>query len=196
MRSAVFLFSFWLLLLPAATFAQTQTDKVIAANTVNENNLILENLLDRLQVAPSSAEADLLAEEVWARFYDSGSASVDLLLQRGIAAQAQGQLDLAADFFADVVEFAPNFAEGWNRRAGLEYLRGEYVAAMEDLAKAIELQPRHFGAMVGLGLILERLGSAEGAYQAFSDALVIYPFSAEAKAGVERLEKQVKGRQL
>jgi len=156
----------------------------------------LDNLLDRIATTRDAAEAELLAEEIWARFFQSGSASVDLILQRGIDAQAMGDLDLASDFFADVVEFSPEFAEGWNRRAGLEYARGEYGAALEDLGKAIELQPRHFGALAGLGLVLERLGSAEGAYQAYSDALVVHPFLAQAQSGVDRLEKQVKGRQL
>ncbi len=160
------------------------------------NAASVDELLDRLAVAPDEEEANLLAEEIWARFLSSGSASVDLLLQRGMEVQAMGELDLAGDFFADVVEFAPEFAEGWNQRAKLEYMRGEYVAAMEDLARAIELQPRHFGARTGLGLVLERLGSAEGAYQAYLDALAIHPFLAEAQAGIKRLEKQVKGRSL
>jgi tetratricopeptide (TPR) repeat protein len=156
----------------------------------------LEQLLDRLAKTTEQKDAELLAEEVWARFFDSGSPSVDLILQRGIAAQAAGDLDLASDFFADVVEFAPEFAEGWNRRAGLEYARGEYALALEDLGMAIELQPRHFGALAGLGLVLERLGSSQGAYQAYSDALSIHPFLPQAQKGAERLRKTVEGRQL
>ncbi|VAV96257.1 hypothetical protein MNBD_ALPHA06-1424 [hydrothermal vent metagenome] len=161
-----------------------------------QDSAAVETLLDRIAVAEDEAQAELLSEEVWARFFDSGSPSVDLMLQRGITAQAQGDLDLAGDFFADVVEFAPEFAEGWNRRAALEYARGEYAAALEDLGVAISLQPRHFGALAGLGLVLERLGSAEGAYQAYQDALAVHPFLTQAIDGAARLENQVKGRQL
>ncbi len=171
----------------------------LAANPVLAQEEIggnVETLLDRMAGITDETEAELLTEEIWARFFASGSASVDLILQRGISAQAAGDFDLAGDFYDDVIEFAPDFAEGWNRRAALGYARGEYAAAMEDLGIAIELQPRHFGALVGLGLVLERLGSAEGAYQAYSDALEIHPFLPEAINGVSRLKQLVEGRQL
>lgn len=184
MKFLVFILFAWVCLLPGNIAAQQQP----ASD--------LDGLLDRLASASDQQQANLLAEEVWARFYASGSASVDLILQRGIEAHAEGDLDLASDFFADVVEFSPGFAEGWNRRAALEYARGEYGAAVEDLGKAIELQPRHFGALVGLGLVLERLGSAQGAYQAYSDALEIHPYLEQAQQGVDRLKRQVEGRQL
>jgi len=184
MKLFLYIFIAWALLFPAALLAQ------------QENAIPVEELLNRLSVSSEDHEAELLAEEVWARFFDSGSPSVDLILQRGIDAQFSGDLDLAGDFFSDVIEFAPNFAEGWNRRAALEYARGEYTAAAEDLGMAIELQPRHFGALVGLGLVLERLGSATGAFQAYSDALAIHPFLTQAQEGVDRLSKQVEGRQL
>jgi len=183
MKLFLYIFIAWALLFPAALLAQ-------------QENAPVEELLDRLSVSSEDHEAELLAEEVWARFFDSGSPSVDLILQRGIDAQYSGDLELAGDFFSDVIEFAPDFAEGWNRRAALEYARGEYAAAAEDLGMAIELQPRHFGALVGLGLVLERLGSATGAFQAYSDALAIHPFLAQAQEGVDRLSKQVEGRQL
>ncbi len=163
----------------------------------NENSVSsLDDLLSRLAQSPGKAEAEQINEEVWALFFDSGSPTVDLLLQRGITAEKAGMLDLASDFFGDVIEFAPDFAEGYNRRAGLEYKRGEYNAALEDLNKALELQPRHFGALTGLGLVLERLGAAAPAYQAYSDALAINPFEETAKAGAARLAKAVKGRSL
>lgn len=184
MKPLYYIFLAWLFLFPITAHGQQQ------------NQTSVEELLDRLAVTSEATEAELLAEEVWARFFSSGSASVDLILQRGIEAQSSKKLDLAGDFFSDVIEFAPDFAEGWNRRAALEYARGEYASAAEDLGVAIQLQPRHFGAMVGLGLVLERLGSAEGAFQAYSDALEIHPFMAQAQEGVDRLSKQVEGRQL
>ncbi len=156
----------------------------------------LDALLSQLTQSPSEAEAEQIGEEIWAIFFDSGSPTVDLLLQRGISAEKQGMTDLASDFFGDVVEFAPQFAEGYNRRAGLEFKRGKYDAALEDLNKALELQPRHFGALTGLGLVLERLGAEAAAYQAYSDALAINPFEQTAKAGAARLASAVKGRSL
>jgi tetratricopeptide (TPR) repeat protein len=156
----------------------------------------LDALLLQLSQSPEKAKAEQISEEVWALFFDSGSPTVDLLLQRGITAQKTGMLDLASDFFGDVIEFAPDFAEGYNRRAGLEYERGQYKAALEDLNKTLELQPRHFGAFAGLGLVLERLGADAPAYEAYQDALAINPFEETAKAGAARLAATVKGRSL
>jgi len=156
----------------------------------------LDDLLSRLSQSPNESEAEQITEEVWALFFDSGSPTVDLLLQRGITAQKAGMLALASDFFGDVVEFAPDFAEGYNRRAGLEYKRGQFSEALEDLNKALEIQPRHFGALTGLGMVLERLGAQGAAYQAYSDALAVNPFEKTAKAGAERLASAVKGRSL
>lgn len=179
----------WLILIMAVLFSPP----VFAQNTDAPS---LDALLSRLTQSPDKAEVEQLSEEIWAMFFDSGSATVDLLLQRGITAQKAGKLDLASDFFGDVVEFAPDFAEGYNRRAGLEYGRGQYNEALEDLNTAIQLQPRHFGALAGLGLVLERMGAEAAAYQAYSDALAINPFEETAKAGAARLASSVKGRSL
>ena len=156
----------------------------------------LDDLLSRLTQSPNERDAEQTIEEVWALFFDSGSPTVDLLLQRGITAEKAGLLDLASDFYGDVIDFAPNFAEGYNRRAGLEYKRGQFSEALEDLNKALEIQPRHFGALTGLGLVLERMGAQAAAYQAYSDALAINPFEKTAKAGAARLSSAVKGRSL
>ncbi len=156
----------------------------------------LDALLSQLTQSPSETEAEQISEEIWALFYDSGSPTVDLLLQRGITAEKAGMTDLASDFFGDVIEFAPDFAEGYNRRAGLEFKREKYDAALEDLNKTLSLQPRHFGALAGLGLVLERLGAKAAAHQAYSDALAINPFEKTAKAGAARLADAVKGRSL
>lgn len=159
-------------------------------------NASLDALLQQLAQAPNDAEAEQVSEEIWALFYDSGSPTVDLLLQRGITAEKQGMTDLASDFYDDVIEFAPDFAEGYNRRAGLEIKRDNFSAALEDLNKTLELQPRHFGAFSSLGKVLERLGANAAAFQAYQDALTINPFEKTAKTGVERLDTVVKGRSL
>lgn len=156
----------------------------------------LDALLTRLAQAGSKAEAVQLSEEVEALFFESGSATVDMLLQRGIAAQKQGRLDLAGDFYGDVIALEPNFAEGYNRRAGLDYERGRYGEALEDLNKTLALQPRHFGALAKLGLVLERLGATDAAYKAYEDALAINPYEQTAKAGARRLAPLVQGRSL
>lgn len=173
----------------AAAFASTAVSQEAVETS-------LDGLLQRLTQSPNEGEVEQINEEIWALFYDSGSPTVDLLLQRGIAAEAQGMTDLASDFYGDVIEFAPKFAEGYNRRAGLEIKRDNYSAALEDLNKTLELQPRHFDAFASLGLVLERLGAEAAAFQAYQDALAINPYEETANAGAARLNAVVKGRSL
>jgi len=156
----------------------------------------LDLVLTRLSQAGSKAEAAQLSEEARALFFESGSATVDMLLQRGIAAQKQGRLDLAGDFYGDVIALQPDFAEAYHRRAGLDIARGHYADALEDLNTALSLQPRHFDALTRLGQVLERLGAPDAAYKAYEDALAINPFDEAATAGARRLAPRTQGRSL
>ncbi len=161
-----------------------------------DHSASLDAVLTRLSQASSKAEAAQLSEEARALFFESGSATVDMLLQRGITAQKQGRLDLAGDFYGDVIALQPDFAEAYNRRAGLDYARGHYGQALEDLNKALTLQPRHFDALAQLGQVLERLGAPEAAFKAYEDALAINPFDETATAGARRLAPRTQGRSL
>lgn len=186
--------------LPACALAQDKPaatiPDVVAKVSTPDPVLPLDEILNRLARADDSATAQLLAEEAQARFRHSGSASVDLILARGMQAQAQGDLALASDFYADLTELAPDFAEGWNMRATLEFQRGDLQGALDDMAKAIDLQPRNFAALANLGQLLERMQQDRAALQAYEDALKVHPFLEPALKGKERLEKAVNGRQL
>ncbi|MHA1529000.1 MAG: tetratricopeptide repeat protein [Alphaproteobacteria bacterium] len=134
--------------------------------------------------------------EIWAQWSQSGSAAMDLLLVRAESAMENRQLELALRFLDDLVRLAPDFAEGWNKRATVYFLLEEYGRSVADIERTLALEQRHFGALSGLGMILERLGDKQGAMRAYRRGLEVHPNLPGAAAGVERLSPDVDGREL
>ena len=134
--------------------------------------------------------------EIWAMWSHSGSASMDLLLSRAAQAMEAKDFDLALRFLNDLVRLAPDFAEAWNKRATVHYLREEYGKSVADIQRTLALEPRHFGAIYGLGAILERTGDKRGALTAYRRGLEIHPNLPGAVEAVERLSPEVDGREL
>ena len=127
---------------------------------------------------------------IWSR---SGSASVDLLLQRGRDAMQDGQSEAAIEHFSAVIDHAPEFAEGWHARATAWFMTGRLGLAMADLEQALALNPQHFLAMMGLGRILEDTGYPEQARAVMLQVRAIHPHRDDVKAALERLDKAVQG---
>lgn len=143
-------------------------------------------------------EADWRAVErslvrAWAR---SGSAAMDLLLLRGRAAIARGDHRRAVEHLTALTEMAPDFAEGWNARATAFYAQEEFGLSMDDIRRTLALNPRHFGALAGLGRILEQLGEDQAALRAYREALRINPHLAPIRDAAEALEAKVGGQAL
>lgn len=134
--------------------------------------------------------------EIWIQWSQSGSPSIDLLLFRAGRAMESGDHELALRFLDDVVRLAPDFAEGWNKRATVYFLLGEFGHSVADIERTLALEPRHFGALSGLGMILERVGDKKGAMRAFRGGLEIHPNLPGAAESVERLSPDVDGREL
>ena len=130
---------------------------------------------------------------VWNR---SGSDSMDLLAQRADKALEKKDFDTALLHLNDLVRLAPDFAEGWNKRATVHFLKEDYGPSLEDIARVLSLEPRHFGALSGLGIILDRIGDPKGALEAYRRAIAIHPHLPGIKDGIEKLEKQVEGERL
>ena len=133
---------------------------------------------------------------IWRLWSESGSATIDLLMARAEEALGEGDSELALEFLDDVVRLAPDYAEGWNRRAILHFERGELGRAVADIRRALALEPRHFGALNGLGMILERTGDEKAAYEAYRAALEINPHLPGAREAIKRLAPKAEGRTL
>jgi tetratricopeptide (TPR) repeat protein len=155
--------------------------------------------LDDLFASLSNAEEsswERVEQEIWGQWSRSGSESMDLLLSLATKAMDERDLGRALKFLNDLVRLAPGFAEGWNKRATVYYLQGEYGHSIADIQRVLALEPRHFGAISGLGIILERLGDKDGALKAFRYGLEVHPNLRGAREAVERLAPDVDGREL
>ncbi len=134
------------------------------------------------------AQADILRE--WSK---SGSAMMDLLLKRGQEAMEAGDVDAAIEHLTALTDHAPDFAEGWYARATAYFRAGLFGPSLSDIRTTLALNPRHFGALTGLGTILEESGDPEDAMNAYRAALALNPHQANVREALERLEKDANG---
>ncbi|WP_209006255.1 tetratricopeptide repeat protein [Stappia sp. 28M-7] len=153
----------------------------------------LDGLFAELAKVTSDEEARPLVsriQRIWSR---SGSATVDLLMMRAAAAMQAKDYPLALDLLDVTVRLAPEFPEAWNRRATVNYLREDFGRSMVDIERVLALEPRHWGAMSGLGIILRRIGRDDEALETFRQVLKIHPVSENARKAVEDMEKAAAG---
>lgn len=152
----------------------------------------LEGLFERLAGADERQAARVEAE-ISERWSKSGSDSADLLLIRGRKALRKKEFKKAIGHFSRLIAFRPDFAEGWNARATAHFAEKNLGRALADLYEALRIEPRHFGALIGVALIMEGLDRKDDAYAAFKAAQELHPNVDGAKAGLERLKKSVEG---
>jgi Flp pilus assembly protein TadD len=153
----------------------------------------LDDLLVRL-ADPEEADWENVQNriiQIWSR---SGSDSMDLLLTRGREAMRDGDLVTALHHLGALVDHAPDFAEGWNARATAFFMHGEYGLALADIERVLALEPRHFGALTGLGLILDQLSEKEAALAAYRETLKLNPHIERIREAAERLSPEIDGR--
>ncbi|MCB1348409.1 MAG: tetratricopeptide repeat protein [Maritimibacter sp.] len=134
-----------------------------------------------------------IEDAIWDEWSETGSPTLDLLLQRGREAMTAGDTAEAIEHFTALVETAPDFAEGYNARATAYFEAGLYGPSLSDIVRVLSLEPRHFGALAGLGVILEETGDSTRALEAFRAALAIHPHRSDLIEAVERLEAELQG---
>ncbi len=153
--------------------------------------------LDELFAALAKAQKPEIAEpittEIWKIWIETDSPTTELLYERSAGMIEAGDLDLAKQLLDTVVLLDPDFAEGWNLRATLNALREDYPAAIADTQRALELEPRQFMALVGLGGLLEGLGDDKGALAAYDAALKINPSMEDAQKQAKTLRRKIDG---
>jgi tetratricopeptide (TPR) repeat protein len=176
-----FLLFLLVLLVPCAASAATQAPPS------------LQTLLDQLGRAGSPEEAKPIEDRIGGIFMASGSASVDLLMTRGAAALAAGNKDVAKKIYEAVTDIAPNYAEGWHSRAGLQRQLNDDSGAMVSLEHVILINPRQFAAMYELGNLLEEYGNKAGALKIYRKALQIDPQLDGAQKHIDALTRDVEG---
>ncbi|WP_197279733.1 tetratricopeptide repeat protein [Bosea sp. AAP35] len=154
----------------------------------------LEKLFERLAAAKTPEEARGVANLIQRRWARSNSPTADLLMTRAQTAMKGKQIELAIELLDRVITLEPDWAEGWNQRANALFLAGDPIRSIYDIGEALKREPRHYGAMMGLGTILRQQGDDKRAMVAFRRALEIYPQLEAVKSAVDSLKIEVDGR--
>ena len=169
---------------------------VASSATSNQSDPRLPALFEDLRKAASPAEVRLFEDAIWRVWLQTGQRSTDRLMHEGIAAMHRQQGELALARFDAVIEQLPDYAEAWNKRATLHFLQGKFSESISDIDRALELEPRHFGALEGLGQIRDLQNEPEEALAAYRRALEVHPHLVFAKERVKRLQETLDERQI
>jgi tetratricopeptide (TPR) repeat protein len=156
----------------------------------------LDALFQDLKKATGQAVAEGVASRIWEVWNSSDSASINLLMQWSQEAMDRRNFPTALDFLDQVVVLKPDYAEGWNRRATLHFMMNNYSKSMADIEKTLELEPRHFGALAGMGHIFLALERKELALKAYERALDVYPMMRAVQKQVGDITEELSGSQL
>jgi len=181
-------------LLPAgipAMPAVAATESSTAASVQPANTL--DALFTELKRERDEAKAKRISERIWAKWRDSGSATANLLMQWADKAISENKNALALDLLDQVVVLMPDFAEGWNRRATLNYAVGDHGKSMADIDRVLALEPRHFGAIAGMAAILSASENDQLELRAWEQLLEIYPANRQAQQRVGELAEKLAG---
>jgi len=154
----------------------------------------LDTLFSELKKAANPSYAKTIADRIWSVWFKSGSATTDLMMHWASEAMERRDYNIALDMLDQVITRAPDFAEGWNRRATVHFIMNNDAKSMADIGRVLELEPRHFGALSGLAMILERNGRKEAALDAWQRTLKIYPGMKNAQNAVIRLQDDLAGK--
>ena len=153
----------------------------------------LDKMFARLKQTTSESEAQALTQAIWILWTTSDDSNVNDMMRRGLRMMSAQNYDEALQIFDRMVKYAPEFAEGWNKRATVHYMLGNFQESVADIQKTLALEPRHFGALSGLGMINVELDRNRDALKAFEEALKANPFLPGSRQQVQELKKKLQG---
>ena len=156
----------------------------------------LDFLFGALKAAPDEASAKHVEGRIWALWSATTSDTVSLLMSRAKTALDRGEADTALRLLDSVVTLRPDYIEGWNRRATLYYAKNEYERSLDDIKQVLIREPRHFGALAGLGFIMQELGDDKRALEVFRKAVDINPHLQKIQDLIKTLTEKVEGRDI
>ena len=156
----------------------------------------LDLLFKALKAAPDEETAKTIELRIWATWMVSPSDTANLLMQRARAAIEGKDSKLALKLLDAIIKIKPNYVEAWNQRATIEYQERRFGAAINDISQVLKREPRHFGALSGLGMIFQEIGDDSEALEAYRRALKIYPRLQRVPDLVKQLSEKVEGRNI
>lgn len=188
--SAIFAFAF-------AAEAQTPHDQsaeaipaVARVKPAQIRSEQLDRLFARLIKSQDPSEAQRTEQSIWSLWMTSDSPTADALLAQAMKASAVNETAAALSILDKVIAVHPDYAEAWNKRATVYFLIGRYNDSLKDIDKVLELEPRHFGALSGRGMIKRQQGDLAGARAAFEEALSFNPHMEGVKRALEEIESE------
>lgn len=184
MRSLIAIFVFWAV--------NVATPPVCA----DQNDPQLDGLFQQLHDAPDEVAARPIEQHIWALWTAHEDSAVNGLMETGLGQMARRDYGAALETFQAMVHLAPEFAEGWNKRATVHWLLGNYQESLTDIDKTLALEPRHFGALSGRGLVYIGLEKWDLALEAFEDALEVYPQMVGPRVNSEAIRMMLEGRPI
>ena len=156
----------------------------------------LDFLFGALKAAPDEASAKHVEARIWAIWLQTPSDTAALLMMRAKAAIDAQQTEVALKLLNAIIKLRPDYTEAWNRRATLYYLQNDYMRSLADIEQVLIREPRHFGALAGLGMIMQDLGDNKRALDAFRKALAVNPHLEKVPELVKTLSEKVEGRDI
>tara|TARA_B100000575_G_scaffold233961_1_gene195511 strand:- start:565 stop:1158 length:594 start_codon:yes stop_codon:yes gene_type:complete len=168
--------------------ADDQTDSSIREPS---EIVTLDSLFSELEQAGSLAEAEQVEQMIWKRWHQHKIPSISQELWLGTRYLQENNFKKALFVFDRIIEKAPAFSEAFNKRATTYFLMKKYDKSLMDIKVTLTLEPRHFGALSGMGLIFMKLGDYQRAFVAFTKVLKIYPLSSSARANIKVIEREL-----
>lgn len=154
----------------------------------------LDGLFAALRRERDAKRAERISRSIWREWGRAEDETVNLFTNWAASAMARKKYNVALDLLDRVTVMAPDFAEGYNKRATLHFMRRDYVKSLADIERTLALEPRHFGALAGMGTILVQLDRKPEALDIWYRALALYPTMKSAQKAVEKLEEELAGR--
>ena len=180
----------WLFLLLAVQVALSD-----GRSSINDEELDL--LFNQLLEIQSSSEADEITLKIWEIWTnDAETESGQSTMLEGVSLMNRNSLVAAEELFSELIRSSPDYIEAWNKRATVRYMMGQLENSLNDVYVVLSKEPKHFGAMSGLGLIMIQREDFEGALSAYKKLIAIHPFSKDALSLVPILEQRVLGKSI
>jgi tetratricopeptide (TPR) repeat protein len=173
--------------MPDATSRLAAVDRLALIGTMTEADRVLARLAD-----PDARVREAAAAAIWRIWGRSGDAAVDKLYAAGLEAMASDAFGDALATFSEIIRRKPSFAEGWNKRATIYFLLGDYARSLKDCDEVFKRNPHHFGALAGAGQIHLQLGNPRLALEFFRRAVEINPNLDGPALLIPQLEEQIR----
>jgi tetratricopeptide (TPR) repeat protein len=183
---------------PAPTLAQSNRQFLEPPSNLPriQGNVNLDRLFAALKVAPDGESAKYVENRIWALWIATDSDTTTLLMSRVKAAVDAKDLDLGIKLLTAIINIKPDYIEAWNRRATIYYMKKDFDDSLSDIHEVLKREPRHFGALSGLGMIMQEIGDDKHALEAFRRALAVHPRLEHIPDLVKQLTEKVEGRDI